>query len=70
MKANDAISTILSDRDKSKRSLADDLGISPQALDIRLKARSMKVETLVDTVTPLGYRVELVSDNDKIELDG
>ena len=55
---------------KSKRSLADDLGISPQALDIRLKARSMKVETLVDTVTPLGYRVELVSDNDKIELDG
>lgn len=70
MKANDAISKILSDRDKSKRSLADDLGISPQALDIRLKARSMKVETLVDTVTPLGYRVELVSDNDKIELDG
>ena len=70
MKANDAISKILSDRDKSKRSLADDLGISPQALDIRLKARSMKVETLVDTVTPLGYRVELVSDNDKIELYG
>ena len=70
MKANDAISKILSDRYKSKRSLADDLGISPQALDIRLKARSMKVETLVDTVTPLGYRVELVSDNDKIELDG
>ena len=70
MKANDEISKILSDRDKSKRSLADDLGISPQALDIRLKARSMKVETLVDTVTPLGYRVELVSDNDKIELDG
>ena len=70
MKANDAISKILSDRDKSKRSLADDLGISPQALDIRLKARSMKVETLVDTVTPLGFRVELVSDNDKIELDG
>lgn len=70
MKANDAISKILSDRDKSKRSLADDLGISPQALDIRLKARSMKVETLVDTVTPLGYRVELVSDDDKIELDG
>ena len=70
MKANDAISKILSDRDKSKRSLADDLGISPQLLDIRLKARSMKVETLVDTVTPLGYRVELVSDNDKIELDG
>lgn len=70
MKANDAISKILSDRDKSKRSLADDLGISPQALDIRLKARSMKIETLVDTVTPLGYRVELVSGNDKIELDG
>lgn len=70
MKANDAISKILSDRDKSKRSLADDLGISPQALDIRLKARSMKIETLVDTVTPLGYRVELVSDDDKIELDG
>lgn len=70
MKANDAISKILSDRDKSKRSLADDLGISPQALDNRLKARSMKVETLVDTVTPLGYRVELVSDDDKIELDG
>ena len=30
MKANDAISKILIDRDKSKRSLADDLGISPQ----------------------------------------
>lgn len=70
MKANDAISKILSDRDKSKRSLADDLGISPQALDIRLKARSMKIETLVDTIAPLGYRVELVSDDDKIELDG
>ena len=60
MKANEAIETILIESNRSKRSLALDLGITPQALDIRMKSKSMKVNTFCETVHKLGYRVELI----------
>lgn len=73
MKSADAIKSILEEQGRSQRSLALDLGITPQALDVRMRSKSMKVETLCGTVGKLGYRVELVPNDNKergIAIDG
>lgn len=55
-----------------QRSLALDLDLTPQALDQRLKPKTMKVETLYQTVAQLAYSVRLVPNNDgeSIEIEG
>lgn len=57
---------------RSQRSLALDLGLTPQALDQRLKSKTMKVETLCQTAEQLGYTVSLVprDEGDAIEIEG
>lgn len=64
MKSADAISSILEEQGRSQRSLALELGLAPQALDQRLKSKTMKVETLCQTADQLGYTVALVPKND------
>lgn len=64
MKSADAIRSILEDQGRSQRSLALELGLTPQALDQRLKSKTMKVETLCQTADQLGYEVALVPKND------
>lgn len=64
MKSADAIRSILEDQGRSQRSLALELGLTPQALDQRLKSKTMKVETLCQTADRLGYTVALVPKND------
>ena len=45
---------------------------SPQALDQRLKSKTMKVETLCQTAERLGYTVNLVpkKDGNSIKIEG
>ena len=43
MRSADAIKSILEEQGRSQRSLAIDLGLTPQALDRRLKSKTMKV---------------------------
>ncbi|MEQ2956864.1 helix-turn-helix domain-containing protein [Slackia piriformis] len=64
MKSADAIRLILEEQGRSQRSLALELGLTPQALDQRLKSKTMKVETLCQTADQLGYTVALVPKND------
>ena len=64
MKSADAIRSILEEQGRSQRSLALELGLTPQALDQRLKSKTMKVETLCQTAGQLGYTVALVPKND------
>lgn len=72
MRSADAIKTILEQQGRSQRSLALDLGLTPQALDQRLKSKTMKVETLCQTAAELGYTVQLVptGDAEPIEIEG
>lgn len=72
MRSADAIKSILDERGRSQRSLAIDLGLTPQALDQRLKSKTMKVETLCQTAEQLGYTVSLVSKNNgaTIKIEG
>lgn len=63
MKSADAIRLILEEQGRSQRSLALELGLTPQALDQRLKSKTMKVETLCQTADQLGYTVALVPKN-------
>lgn len=72
MRSADAIKSILDERGRSQRSLAIDLGLTPQALDQRLKSKTMKVETLCQTAEQLGYTVSLVSKSNgaTIEIEG
>ena len=53
MRSADAIKSILEEQGRSQRSLAIDLGLTPQALDQRLKSKTMKVETLCQTAAQL-----------------
>ena len=64
MKSADAIRSILEEQGRSQRSLALELGLTPQALDQRLKSKTMKVETLCQTAEQLGYTVALVPKKD------
>lgn len=72
MRSADAIRLILEEQRRSQRSLALELGLTPQALDQRLKSRTMKVETLCQTAEQLGYTVVLVpkGDGETIEIEG
>lgn len=72
MRSADAIKSILDERGRSQRSLAIYLGLTPQALDQRLKSKTMKVETLCQTAEQLGYTVSLVSKSNgaTIEIEG
>ncbi len=72
MRSADAIRAILEQQGRSQRSLALDLGLTPQALDQRLKSKTMKVETLCQTAAELGYTVKLVpsDDADPIDIEG
>lgn len=63
MKSADAIRLILEEQGRSQRSLALELGLTPQALDQRLKSKTMRVETLCQTAEQLGYTVALVPKN-------
>jgi transcriptional regulator with XRE-family HTH domain len=51
---------------RTLKSLADELGISPQALDTRLRSSSMRVETLSELLGPLGYRVVVTDGDDSV----
>lgn len=57
---------------RPSRSLAIDLGLTPQALDQRLKSKTMKVETLCQTAAQLNYSVKLVPNDggESIEIEG
>lgn len=67
-----AIKSILGEQGRSQRSLALDLGLTLQALDQRLKSKTMKVETLCQTAAQLDYSVRLVSNDggESIEIEG
>lgn len=73
MRSSDVVMEVLSASKRSKRSLALELGISPQALESRLST-SPRVETLADTLGPLGYEVHVVPSGTRVEggyrLDG
>lgn len=64
MKSSELIKEILEEMGRSKRSLALELGITPQALDHRL-ASSPRADTLCSTLSPLGYKLVAVP----VELD-
>lgn len=72
MRSADAIKLILEEQGRSQRSLALDLGLTPQALDQRLKSKTMKVETLCQTAGQLGYVVQLIPTGDgrSLKIDG
>ena len=68
MRSADAIKSILEQQGRSQRALALDLGLTPQALDQRLKSKTMKVETLCQTAKQLGYTVQLVPTGNGITI--
>ncbi len=72
MRSADAIKSILEEQGRSQRSLAIDLGLTPQALDRRLKSKTMKVETLCQTAAQLDCSVKLVPNGggESIEIEG
>lgn len=72
MRSADAIKLILEEQGRSQRSPALDLGLTPQALDQRLKSKTMKVETLCQTAGRLGYVVQLIPTGDgrSLKIDG
>lgn len=63
MTSGEVIKEILAEEGRSMRSLALELGISPQALTNRLNG-SMYVSTFCQTVEKLGYRVALVPEDE------
>lgn len=69
MRSADAIKSILEEQKRSQRSLALDLGLTPQALDQRLKSKTMKVETLCQTAEHLGYTVNLIPKDAGINIE-
>lgn len=72
MRSADVIKSILEEQDRSHRSLTIDLGLTPQALDQRLKSKTMKVEALCQTTAQLNYSVKLVPNDggESIEIKG
>lgn len=68
MKSSEAIKAILMNRGRSQRSLALELRISPQGLDQRFKSKTMRVGTLCEMASMLGYSVQLVSDDGKTRI--
>ena len=72
MRSADVIKSILEEQDRPHRPLAIDLGLTPQALDQRLKSKTMKVEALCQTTAQLNYSVKLVpkDGSESIEIKG
>lgn len=63
MTSGEVIKEILAEEGRSMRSLALELGISPQALTNRLNS-SMYISNFCQTVEKLGYRVALVPEDE------
>lgn len=63
MTSGEVIKEILAEEGRSMRSLALELGISPQALANRLNS-SMYISNFCQTVEKLGYRVALVPEDE------
>lgn len=73
MRSSDAIKKLLEDQGRTQRSFALELGITPQGLDQRLKSKTMKVGTLCEMATQLGYGIRLVPEDgvsEGIDIDG
>jgi len=72
MRSADVIKSILEEQDRSHRSLTIDLGLTPQALDQRLKSKTMKVEALCQTTAQLNCSVKLVPNDggESVEIKG
>lgn len=72
MRSVEAIKSILEEQGRPQRSLALDLGLTPQALDPRLKSKTMKVKSLCQTATQPDYSVRLVPNDggESIEIEG
>lgn len=68
MHSGEAIIEILKDIKRSQRSLAQELGITPQTLSNRLIGEgSMQVDTLADMASVLGYKVVLVQEESDVQ---
>ena len=63
MTSGEVIKEILAEEGRSMRSLALELGISPQALANRLNS-SMYISNFCQTVKKLGYKVALVPEDE------
>ena len=63
MTSGEVIKGILAEEGRSMRSLALELGISPQALANRLNS-SMYISNFCQTVEKLGYKVALVPEDE------
>ena len=64
MKSTDALRDIISKQGRSQRSVALDMGLSPQALASRLSEGSnMRTKTLSEVSDALGYRIMLVPND-------
>lgn len=63
MTSGEVIKEILAEEGRSMRSLALELGISPQALANRLNS-SMYISNFCQTVEKLGYRVALIPEDE------
>lgn len=63
MTSGEVIKEILAEEGRSMRSLALELGISPQALANRLNS-SMYISNFCQTVEKLGYKVALVPEDE------
>lgn len=66
--ASEVVRAICGRQGRTLKSLADELGISPQALDTRLRSSSMRVETLSGLLRPLGYQVTVTDGNESIRV--
>ena len=63
MTSGEVIKEILAEEGRSMRSLALELGISPQVLANRLNS-SMYISNFCQTVEKLGYKVALVPEDE------
>lgn len=58
MKANQALQAIMDEKGVTHVRLAKDLGVSPQAVDMRCSdGRVMRIDTLAKTYGALGYKI-------------
>lgn len=70
MRASDAVLHALAKQGRTQRSFAQALGITPQALDNRLNAKSMRVDTLCEMARELGCKVMIEGDGERFEIEG
>lgn len=61
MEPKEVINELLHDQGRSRRSLAKQVGMSPQALDNLLtKAKSMRIDRFTQLLDALGYDMRIV----------